>query len=170
MTGGVTGSEQAPHIDGVELRNRHSTWSDTIYRSSCHFMCTFSSWALVILSVRPPIRSSPPYTLSPGTSFSRASFPRAWSLRGQSMVSLADIYRWRSDFILFLKKCHQWWCVVRTAVRDKPSLFTISRSCKKKKGYSKLWENISEIQNIVIWKLITSLKLIPGSKMHIFQK
>ncbi|KAG7222842.1 hypothetical protein INR49_016052, partial [Caranx melampygus] len=28
----------------------------------------------------PPILSSPPYTLKPGTSFSRASFPRAWSL------------------------------------------------------------------------------------------
>lgn len=47
---------------------------------SCCFVGTLSSWALVTLSVRPPIRSSPPYTFSPGTSFSRASFPRAWSL------------------------------------------------------------------------------------------
>lgn len=99
----MTGSEQAPHIDGVKLGNRNNTWSDTIGLSSCHFVCTLSSWALVTLSVRPPIRSSPPYTLSPGTSFSRASFPRAWSLEGQSRVSLADIYRWHSDFILFEK-------------------------------------------------------------------
>lgn len=77
--------------------------------------------------------------------------------RGPWGVSLGLIWqkftRW---FYFVLKNCHQWWCVVRTAVRDKPSLFTISRSCKKKKRRSKLWENISEIQNIVIWKLTSN--------------
>lgn len=67
-------------------------------------------------------------------------------------------------FYFVLKKSHQWWCVVRTAVRDKPSLFTISRSCEKKKKRCSQWcENISEIKNIVIWKLTIS-------EIHIFQK
>lgn len=92
VTGGVTGSEQAPHIDRVKLGNRHNTRSDTIYLSSYHCVCTLSSWALETLSVRPPILLSPPYTLSPGISFSRASFPRAWSLRGQFGVNLAEIH------------------------------------------------------------------------------
>lgn len=63
---------------------------------------------------------------------------------------------WQKFTIDVLKKSHQWWCVVRTAVRDKPSLFTISRSCKTKKICSQLSENITEIQNIVIWKLTNS--------------
>lgn len=103
---------------------------------SCCFVGTLSSWALVTLSVRPPIRSSPPYTFSPGTSFSRASFPRAWSLINENEISSLLLHRGSAVVFCYLrvmaaKRSHQWWCVVRTAVRNKPSLFTISSSCQK---------------------------------------
>lgn len=163
VAGGVTGSEQAPHVDRVKLGNNHNAGSDTIYVSFYHFVRTLSSWAWVTLSVRPPIRSSPPYTLSPGTSFTRASFPRAWSLRDPSVIHLAEMYHWCSDFVLFFKKSHQWWCVVRIAVKDKPSLFTISSSCTKKKRCSKLQKDILEMHNIIT----SRMRLIQGCKMDI---
>lgn len=36
--------------------------------------------------------------------------------------------------LLVRRGSYQWWCVVRTAVRHKPSLFTISSSCQSNKA------------------------------------
>lgn len=143
---------------------------------SCYFVGTLSSWALATLSVRPPIRSSPPYTFSPGTSFSRASFPRAWSLINENEVSSLLLHRGSAVVFCYLrvmaaKWSHQWWCVVRTAVRDKLSLFTISSSCQKKPNTKQQMSSCSQqvhqesiLNKWIIRKLLFKKTLLPASK------
>lgn len=152
VTRSMAGCEEAPHVDGVklhtweELSDRLAWWYHK-YRSHyplcCRYTeihsvllphglisCTLSSCSLVTLSVRPPMRSSPPYTLRPGTSLTRASFPRAWSLisRGENTSYLQLIFEM---FRVAVWWPHQWWCVVSTAVNETRSRFTISSSWKK---------------------------------------
>lgn len=100
--------------------------------------CTLSSCSLVTLSVRPSIRSSPPYTLSPGTSWTRASFPRAWSLisTGVNICSKQLIFECSDQWYAGLTSDGVWW--VQPSEKHPLSLRFLAAGKKKNKKLSTL--------------------------------
>jgi hypothetical protein len=89
-----------------------------------HWISRFPTWSLSpweTFLFNAPIRLSPPYTASPGTSFTNSSLPPAWSLslKTKSQTFKLKIY-YTNDIT------NQWWWVVRTVVNFTFSWFTIS--------------------------------------------
>ena len=70
--------------------------------------CTLNVSSCLTFLFRAPIRSSPPYTSSPGMAFVNSSLPPAWS---------------------------QWWWVVNTVVNLKPSSFTAASTWTLKRYF-----------------------------------
>lgn len=96
------------------------------------------------MCVRAPIRSSAPYTRSPGHSLASSSLPRAWSLHGERrqrapLGTAGHYWAWSWPWpwarpppapCTEAKDTYQWWWVVRTARSTTSSLLTISSSWK----------------------------------------